>query len=88
MFELNTKCADPFDCYSDPCHLAWLLVDNRHLLNYLESGHCQDGTALEDVSSNLFKNCFPPSPDAACRPRFHTAFVTFMISFLYVMLNR
>lgn len=54
---LLTNTADPFDCYSNPCHLAWLLRDNRNLLNSLTNARCADGTAFEDLSSNLFDKC-------------------------------
>lgn len=47
---------DPFDCDSDPCHLAWLLRDNRNLLTKLfNSARCSDGRYFEPAS--LFADC-------------------------------
>ncbi len=49
---------DPFDCYLDPCHLAWLLRDNRNLLNgFYNPPECANGTAFEDLSPSLFQDC-------------------------------
>ena len=31
---------DRFDCYTDRCHMAWLIRDNRHLLKNLDSAYC------------------------------------------------
>ena len=50
-------CTDPFDCRSDPCHLAWLLRDNRNLLGSVENARCEDGTPVEDLSPVLFEEC-------------------------------
>ena len=40
---------DPIDCKSDPCHLAWLVRDNRHLLASISGGKCSDGTELKNL---------------------------------------
>lgn len=70
--------SDPFDCYSDPCHLAWLLRDNRHLLNHLLSGQCEDSTYLSNLPVEMFEGCEPiiqstspnpvPTPDPSANP--------------------
>ena len=52
--------SDPFDCYSDPCHLACLLRDNRDLLSIdelAEKRRCSDGPAFTDLSPSLFEEC-------------------------------
>lgn len=56
---MNVLYADPFDCYSDPCHLAWLLRDNRHLLDRLLSGQCEDFTYLSKLPIEMFEECEP-----------------------------
>ncbi len=50
---------DPFDCYSDSCHLAWLLRDNRQLMQGFRYGmpQCADGTYFDQLSPTLFANC-------------------------------
>ena len=51
---------DSFDCYSDSCHLAWLLRDNRQLLDSFKQGGppmCADGTLFADLDLDLFQNC-------------------------------
>ena len=40
---------DPIDCDSDPCHLAWLLRDNRHLLQSVYNGTCSSLVRFEDI---------------------------------------
>jgi len=55
---LNKSCnTDPFDCYLDPCHLVWLLEDNRQLLDKQVGGQCNDGTYFEDITPILFAKC-------------------------------
>lgn len=42
--------ADPIDCESDICHLAWIIRDHRHLLKALFDGaYCLNGTELKDL---------------------------------------
>jgi len=36
------------DCIEDPCHLAWLVRDNRHLLTSVRAT-CSNGTAFADL---------------------------------------
>ena len=49
---------DSFDCNTDLCHLAWLLRDNCHLLDFnLKNARCDDGTYFTDMSRNLFAKC-------------------------------
>ena len=41
LLHLINDCLDPFDCESDPCHLAWLIRDNSQLFPYLlYTGQC------------------------------------------------
>ena len=52
-FEVNYRfAADPIDCESDPCHLTWLVRDNRHLLNPIADGRCSNGTRFDDLDPN------------------------------------
>ncbi len=47
---------DPFKC---DCHLAWLVIDNRHLLNYVKGARCaSNGYFFKDrlLASKLI-NC-------------------------------
>ena len=44
--------SDPVDCESDPCHLSWLIRDNRHLLKAIYHGTCLNGTRFEDLNPN------------------------------------
>ena len=48
---------DPFDCKTDPCHLAWLLRDNRELLDNIDGAACSNGTLFEDLNPDSFKQC-------------------------------
>ena len=48
--------SDRFDC-SDYCHLAWLIRDNRHLLQFVPFGTCSYGTQFEDLDPNRFTDC-------------------------------
>ena len=41
-----------FDCVTEPCHLAWLIRDNRHLLQTVHNGRCLNGTRFEDLDTN------------------------------------
>ena len=47
-------CIDPFEC---DCHLAWLLRDNRHLLQTVMFGKCSNGTWFTDLDPDAFANC-------------------------------
>ena len=48
---------DPIDCESDPCHLAWLLRDNRDLMGPIYRATCSNGTEFENLDPNAFANC-------------------------------
>ena len=51
---------DPIDCESDPCHLAWLVRDNRQLLKVIPNADCEWKavlTPLERLDLNIFNNC-------------------------------
>lgn len=49
---------DPIDCDSDPCHLTWLLRENRHYLNLIHNGKCLNGLSFGDVNSEpMLENC-------------------------------
>ena len=53
--------ADKIDCVSDPCHLAWLIRDNRNLLKVVGNGRCTDGKRFEDIDPNtFFSSCESP----------------------------
>ena len=57
---------DPIDCTANLCDLAWLIRDNRQLLNYVKSGTCSNGTAFTNLNPSGFPiNCnvvTTPSP--------------------------
>ena len=44
----NLMITDAINCQDDPCHLAWLVRDNRHLLAAVRAT-CSDGTAFSDL---------------------------------------
>ena len=46
--------ADPIDCVSDPCHLAWLVRDNPTLLKATPGVECSNGTQVKDLNPGLF----------------------------------
>ena len=59
---------DPFDCHSDPCHLAWIIRDHGELLrteeilrkkdNYFKLNlECSNGTLFTDLNPNGFNHC-------------------------------
>ena len=49
---------DKFDCYTDPCHLAWLCRDNRSLLRRVIGARCNgNGEFFEQMSQDYFSNC-------------------------------
>jgi len=49
---------DPFDCQSDPCHLAWLIRDHSELLLSLVRGAtCSNGTRFEELDPSAFNGC-------------------------------
>ena len=58
---------DFIDCNSDDiCHLAWIVRDNRHFLNFTTAPICSNGTELELLNLNEFEKCdmqFPGSQD-------------------------
>lgn len=45
------------DCDSDHCHLAWLIRDNRHLINLLYDAKCSSGKEFEELDPNNFNDC-------------------------------
>lgn len=47
----------PIDCESDPCHLTWILVDNRHLLKTIYGARCLDGNLLDSINPETFSHC-------------------------------
>ena len=55
----------PFDCSGDPCHLAWIIDENRHLLDNLavdfrrhrSKPRCSNGTYFHDLDRQRFTNC-------------------------------
>ena len=47
----------PIDCETDPCHLAWLIRDNRQLLPAVFLANCANGTSLQDLNANEFSSC-------------------------------
>ena len=47
-------CLDSFDC---DCHLAWLIVDNRHLLRHVRGAKCSDGLPFTKLTSSQFAAC-------------------------------
>ena len=48
---------DPFDCESDPCHLAWLIRDNRDLFGRLDDARCSNGTLFNQLDPDGFNQC-------------------------------
>lgn len=51
---------DKFDCLEDPCHLAWLIRDRRHLLDQLkevnfEAKENNGSTTYEEI--RLYPTC-------------------------------
>jgi len=51
--------SDPFDCTNDPCHLLWLLRDNRHFLPRVWYASCENGTLFDEIleSDPMFNKC-------------------------------
>ena len=45
------------DCTDDPCHLKWLVLDNRQLLDYIGDGSCSDGTPFNATDTSGLENC-------------------------------
>ena len=45
---------DPIKC---DCHLAWLVRDNRNLLNYIEGAKCSDSKNVVDLKAQDFIRC-------------------------------
>ena len=54
---INIADTDPFDCASDPCHMAWLIRDNRDLLTPVASAQCSNGTWFTDLNPSALKGC-------------------------------
>ena len=59
------RISDPFDCSGDPCHIAWIVRDNRILLQFLRSHYlqktssasCSNGTSFDQLDPNGFNQC-------------------------------
>ena len=50
--------ADPIDCSADKCHLAWLIKDNKDLLDgYANDGTCSNRTKFTELNSADYANC-------------------------------
>ena len=83
---LNRCSLDPFDCERDPCHLAWLIRDNRDLLGRLSGNTtCSNGTTFEQLNPNEFDECIPlnPAPNkiAAIFPQNNQYFILLFMIF-------
>ena len=52
MFIKRAVCflSDPIDCENDPCHLAWIVRDNRILLNAIPGAQCSNGTSFMNLN--------------------------------------
>jgi len=48
---------DPIDCDADPCHISWLIRDNRLLIENIFGGSCSNGDFLADLDKNAYDNC-------------------------------
>jgi len=48
---------DPIDCESDPCHMAWIIRDNRRLLSVVNDGQCSNGTLFNQLDPNEYTDC-------------------------------
>ena len=49
---------DPFDCSGDPCHLAWVIRDNRDLLEKIKGDpRCSNGTLIANLDPKGFDQC-------------------------------
>ena len=52
--------ADRFDCYNDPCHLEWLLQDNRKFLDFLVGAECYpDKVTFADLNPVMLLSTCP-----------------------------
>lgn len=50
--------SDPFDCDSDPCHLAWIIRDERLFLTHIsETVSCSNGTLFLDLDPSGLVDC-------------------------------
>lgn len=55
---INIIHSDPFDSYTDTCHLAWITRDNRNLLNYLIVANCNGiGESFAYMRPGYFTTC-------------------------------
>nr|CAG4641628.1 EOG090X04MD [Eurycercus lamellatus] len=49
---------NPIDCESDPCHLAWIIRDNRELLlTFVLEGVCSNGTPFSALDEQVLASC-------------------------------
>jgi hypothetical protein len=80
VFELNT---DAFDCVNDPCHLAWLVRDNRNLLSTVQQGKCSNGSSFDQLDVNEFQNC-PVSDEDQYLIIIYYKFIIIMLSYKIV----
>ncbi len=80
---------DPIEC---DCHLAWLIRDNRDLLNATKSSGCSNGTRFEDLNPEGFVDCdpqelttaTPPIDSASSKPE---AFLSTLLQFVLFQLS-
>ena len=49
----------PIDCETDPCHLAWLIRDNRQLLPAVFLANCANGTSFQDLNVDEYSIICP-----------------------------
>ena len=49
--------SDPFDCDTDPCHMAWLIRDNPSLLPAVEGATCSNGLNFNQLNQLNYTNC-------------------------------
>lgn len=55
--ETNKNMVSSKTDHSDPCHLAWIIRDNRNLLPAVYLGQCSNGTTFEDLDPNGYNDC-------------------------------
>ena len=50
--------ADQINCSSDPCHMAWLILFNRQLLNVVWNSQCSNtGQSFSQIDRDSYFNC-------------------------------
>jgi len=53
---------NPFDCESDPCHLGWLLRDQRQLLKVVLHARCSNGISFDKLTIPSQEECDAINP--------------------------